>query len=82
MLSSKFFSIVAMPKIKNKIKLITKLYINFLAAWYLRRFFSIYFYVKKMIRPLWPHPTPGDNDLNKLESTLPENASTQLFLAD
>lgn len=34
--------------------------------------------------PLWPDPTPGDQDLNKLESsTLLENASTQFtaFLA-
>ena len=27
-----------------------------------------------MIPQLWPHPTPGDHDLNKLESTLPEDA--------
>ena len=31
-----------------------------------------------LIPQLWPHPTPGDHDLNKLESTLPEDASTQV----
>ena len=34
--------------------------------------------------PLWPHPTPGGHDLNNLESTLPQDVSTQVsaFLAD
>ena len=26
----------------------------------------------------WPHLTPGDHDLNKLESILPEDTSTQI----
>ena len=34
--------------------------------------------------PLWPHPTPGGNDFQNFESTLPEDAVTQVsaFLAD
>lgn len=31
----------------------------------------------KIQPPLWPHPTPGDHDLNKVESTVPNDASTQ-----
>lgn len=27
---------------------------------------------------LWPHPIPGDHDLNKLESLLPKDASTEV----
>ena len=35
-------------------------------------------------RPLWPHPTPGDQDFHNFKSTLSVNASTQVsaFLAD
>ena len=32
-----------------------------------------------LIPQLWPLPTPGDHDLNKLESTLPEDASILSF---
>ena len=34
--------------------------------------------------PLWPHPTPRGHDFHIFESTLPEDASTQVsaFLAD
>ena len=34
--------------------------------------------------PLWPHPIPGDHDFHNFESTLPEDASTQVstFLAE
>lgn len=31
---------------------------------------------------LCPHLTTGDNDLNKLESTLPKHSSTQDFLVN
>lgn len=30
------------------------------------------------MKEMWRHPTPGENDLNKLQSTLPENVSTQV----
>lgn len=32
---------------------------------------------------MWPYSNPGDHDLNKFKSTLPENAATQVraFLA-
>lgn len=39
---------------------------------------SIYFYVKIHFPPLCPHLTSSDHNLNKLESTKPENASTQV----
>lgn len=36
-----------------------------------------------MTLTLWPHPTPGDDYLNKLKSTISEDASSQVgvFLA-
>lgn len=35
------------------------------------------------VKSLWPNPTSRDHDLNKLESTLPDDTSTQVtdFLA-
>lgn len=47
---------------------------------YMRRFLKIfqYIFLRKNApppSPMWPHPTPEDLDLNKLECTLPEEAS-------
>lgn len=39
------------------------------------RIFSMYSY-SKLDQPIVAHPIPGDPNLNKLESTLPEIAST------
>lgn len=38
--------------------------------------------MQKFISALWPHPSPEDHELNKLESTLLENASPLVFLAN
>lgn len=32
----------------------------------------------KLDLPLWPQPTPGEHGLNKLESVILEDASTQI----
>ena len=59
----------------------------FLADYFLRRrilkIYSIYSYVK-LRPPIVPHPTPRDHDFHNFESTLPEDASTQIsaVLAD
>lgn len=59
---------------------------SFLANWFFRRRFvniSLYVLLCKYSTPLWPHSTPGEYDLIKLESKLPEDALTQAaaFLA-
>ena len=36
---------------------------------------SLYIPLKNLIPLLWPHPTPRDHDLNKIKSTLSEDAS-------
>lgn len=66
--SSTFFSLFSLPKVSSsQVPAI-------LAKWVFRKRFLkmfIYSYVKIQIPlPLWPHPTPGDHDLNTLESTL------------
>lgn len=44
------------------------------------RYFSIYSYVK--IRPsIMVLPCPGDHDLHKIESTLPDDTLTQVDLS-
>lgn len=53
---------------------------SFLANWFFRRSFvniSLYVLLCKYSTPLWPHSTPGEYDLIKLESKLPEDALTQ-----
>lgn len=55
----------------------------FLAKWFLRRFLNIssnYFYEKIQPQPLWPHSNARDTDLNKLESTVFEDASKQVVI--
>lgn len=49
-----------------------------------RRFLKIFLYKNLIHLPLWLHPTPEDNDWNKYQSKLPEEASTQFtaFMAD
>lgn len=46
---------------------------------------KIFFYklLCNILTPKWPNSTLGDNDLNKIEFTLPKDASTQIiaFLA-
>lgn len=59
---------------------------SFLTNWFFRRRFvniSLYVFLCKNSTPFWPHSTPGEYDLIKLESKLPEDALTQAaaFLA-
>lgn len=46
--------------------------------------FQRFFYIVFLCKISWPHPTPGDYDMNKLSSVLPEGASIQVsaFLAN
>ena len=56
---------------------------SFSAYWFLRRFWKIFLYIFLCNIPILPLPCgpivpPRDHDLNKLESTQPDDASTQV----
>lgn len=59
-----------------------------LATWFLRRRFKNIFIFKilskKFNPPLWSRPYPGEHEFNKLDNTLPKDASTKVtaFLAN
>lgn len=43
-----------------------------------KRSFSLYTLMSKFDSSLWICPTPRDHDMNKLESTISEDASTKV----
>jgi hypothetical protein len=43
---------------------------------FVEKIFLYVFLCQNFDPPLWPHLTPGDRDLKKVESALPEEAST------
>lgn len=48
--------------------------------WWFLKDLSLYIHMYNCHYPqLWYHPSPGDHDLNKFESSLPENASTHVI---